>query len=266
MNELTPGVKPMSDTAADLPQNLVLKRKYYPESALDNFSHVDGTLMMFSFIASILKETDVVLEFGAGRGANISECKSDYVRHLQTLKGRCARVMGCDIDPVVTENPYLDEARIQQINGPIPYDDATFDLVVSSWVFEHVENAEQMASELLRVTKPGGYIIARTPNKYGYVALASRLFASDKHVRLLSKIQPERKSIDVFPTVYRMNTKKDLQRLFKDDAEIFISRISADPSYHFNNEWLYWFFKGFHKITPDQFATILNIFIRKRAS
>lgn len=254
----------MHETSSELSDNYRLKRKYYPESAIDNFSHVDGTLMMFSYVASILKESDVVLEFGAGRGANISECKSNYVRRLQTLKGRCARVMGCDIDPVVMQNPYLDEARIQEINGPIPYDDATFDLVVSSWVFEHVENAEQMASELLRVTKPGGYIVARTPNKYGYIALASRLFASDNHARLLTKIQPERKSIDVFPTVYKMNTKKDLTKLFGERAEIYISCISADPSYHFNNSLLYGLFKTFHKIMPDRLAPIMNVFIRKR--
>lgn len=254
----------MDENSSQPSGNLRLKHKYFPESAIDNFSHVDGTLLMYSQIAAILKDTDVVLEFGAGRGANISECRSNYLRELQTLKGRCARVMGCDIDPVVMENPYLDDARIQQIDGPIPFDDNTFDLVVSSWVFEHVKNAEQMASELLRVTKPGGYIVARTPNKHGYVALAARLVSSERHVPMLRKIQPERKSVDVFPTVYRMNTRRDIKRLFSAKADVYISCVSADPAYHFNNAILYGIMKAVHKVIPDRFSPIMNFFIRKR--
>jgi 2-polyprenyl-3-methyl-5-hydroxy-6-metoxy-1,4-benzoquinol methylase len=56
-----------------------------------------------------------------------------------------------------------------------PFPNETFDLVVSDSTFEHVSDAEQVASELDRVLKPGGWICARTPNRHGYVALLNRL-------------------------------------------------------------------------------------------
>jgi 2-polyprenyl-3-methyl-5-hydroxy-6-metoxy-1,4-benzoquinol methylase len=42
-------------------------------------------------------------------------------------------------------------------------------------VFEHIEDPEWLARELLRIVKPGGLIAAFTPNKFGYFAVAARM-------------------------------------------------------------------------------------------
>ncbi len=47
-----------------------------------------------------------------------------------------------------------------------PYDDDSFDAVVSFSVLEHVTDAEKVISEMLRVLKPGGRILLTLPNKY----------------------------------------------------------------------------------------------------
>src|SRR5690606_27497217 len=115
---------------------------------------------------------------------------------LKILKGRVAHLEGCDIDPEVLTNPYLDAAKVFDPEEPLPYEDASFDLVYSNWVFEHIEKPEIAARELLRVVKPGGYICALTPNRWGYISIASRLAGNRHHVPLLRRIQPDRKEFD----------------------------------------------------------------------
>jgi ubiquinone/menaquinone biosynthesis C-methylase UbiE len=48
----------------------------------------------------------------------------------------------------------------------LPFDDSTFDLVTCLEVLEHLEDDEKAVSEISRVLKPGGYLIASVPNQY----------------------------------------------------------------------------------------------------
>jgi ubiquinone/menaquinone biosynthesis C-methylase UbiE len=49
-------------------------------------------------------------------------------------------------------------------SGQLPYNDQTFDLVVCNQVFEHLKNYHGVFEDIIRVTKPGGYIIIGIPN------------------------------------------------------------------------------------------------------
>lgn len=241
-----------------------LKARFFPEVRLAGFSHVDGTIAMYGQIAALIRSTDIILEFGAGRGGNISDDPSPYRRQLQTLRGRCARVFGCDIDPVILENPFLDEAVVIQPGAPLPFANDSFDIIVSNNVFEHIADAENTATELLRVLKPGGVLCANTPNKWGYVAMSAMLVHNSLHASVLRKIQPHRRAVDVFPTLYRMNTPKTIQRLFGDGADIFLYLHSAEPSYHFGNRWIFSLFKLLHKILPERWSTTMYLYIQRR--
>lgn len=245
-------------------ENRDLLRRFFPESNVSGFSHVDGAVAFFNQISAVLKSTDHVLDFGAGRGEPLIDDAIAYRRSLGDLRLRCAHLEGCDIDDVVLENPFLDHAEVISLGEPLPYPDDRFDIVVSRNVFEHVEDPQWLAQELMRVVKPGGLIAAITPNKNGYIALAARLVPNSLHVKVLEKVQPGRKAVDIFPTRYRMNTKRTLQNAFGHQADVFVSPVSADPAYHFGSSAVYRLIRFCNKHLPDKLQPLLHVYIRKR--
>ena len=130
-----------------------LTARFYPESRFGGFSHRDCTIEFFTRINALLRPSDRVLDFGAGRGGGITDDPCRFRRDLQTLQGRCAELVGCDIDPAVTENPHLDNAVLIEAGRPLPFPDDSFDLIFCSYVFEHVADAGLVSQELLRILK-----------------------------------------------------------------------------------------------------------------
>lgn len=244
--------------------NADLVRRFYPEANVGGFSHVDGTVAFYTQIAAILRPTDVVLDFGAGRGEPIFDDTVPYRRNLSNLTGRCAHLEGCDVDDVVLENPFLDHAEVIKPEVPLPYPDNRFDIIVARSVLEHVDNAEHVAQELMRVLKPGGVIAAITPNKYGYIAAGARLVPNRMHVRALRRIQPQRKAEDVFPTRYQMNSAAALRRVFGPDANVNVGYWSAEPAYHFGRPLVYRIIKWLNKHLPATLQPTLLIYVQKR--
>jgi len=229
----------------------------FPECDFGGYTRYDGTVEFYTRIASILKSTDHVLDFGAGRGCGLED-PSAYRRSLRQLRGRCAHVEGCDVDRAVFQNPLLDGASLVQ-DGALQYPDASFDLIIADWVFEHIETPESVIPELMRVLKPGGCIFARTPNKWGYVSFAARFLPGS----LLKYIQPERLDEDVFPKCYEMNSKRQLDRLFNDNATIVVHTMKTEPTYFFGSNLVFRMMKALHELTPSPFQPFLMVMIRK---
>lgn len=57
----------------------------------------------------------------------------------------------------------------------IPYHDASFDLVISNHVIEHVEDQQKHIDEIYRLLKPGGVCYLSTPSKYALLEPHYRL-------------------------------------------------------------------------------------------
>jgi SAM-dependent methyltransferase len=53
----------------------------------------------------------------------------------------------------------------QAVGEALPFPDATFDVVFSHEVLEHVDDDRQAAGEMVRVTRPGGRIVIFVPNR-----------------------------------------------------------------------------------------------------
>ncbi len=99
-----------------------------------------------------------VLEIGTGRGTLLHE-----------LLSRGVDVVGIDAsaDRVREARARYGPLPVQQASGTaLPYADATFDVVMSFDVFEHIPDSDAHLSEVRRALKPGGWYLLQTPNKW----------------------------------------------------------------------------------------------------
>lgn len=235
-----------------------------PEVAAGGIARDDTTAAFYSRINALIRPEDTVLDLGAGRGSQL-EGEPSYRKSLATLRGKVARLYGCDVDDAVLSNPFLDEAAVFDPAGPLPFGDATFDLVYSDWVIEHLYDPARFVAELGRVLKPGGWFCARTPNKWGYIALGARLVPARFEGKVLGMVQPGRQERDVFAKRYRMNTRRDLARAFLADSWLDASfAMNATPAYHGGRHILFTAIELFQRFTPAAMNSVLLVFMQKR--
>jgi SAM-dependent methyltransferase len=102
-----------------------------------------------------------VLDVGAGEGY-FSKRVGDFVASRFEVDPQ-AVLSACDVVPSIFR---YDGVRCDPIlpGGRLPYEDATFDVVCSLEVIEHVEDQFAFTRELNRVLRPGGIAIISTPN------------------------------------------------------------------------------------------------------
>lgn len=169
-----------------------------------------------------------MLDLGAGRG-RIPE---------MNFRGLVARVCGLDPDESVLSNPNLDQAKVG-VAEKVPWPDATFDVVFSDNVFEHLPDPMAAFREVCRVLKPGGYFFAKTPNRFHYVPLAASLTPHRFHQWFNAKRETE--SRDTFPTLYRANTRGRLRDLaYATGFEVVeIAPVEGRPEYLRLNPLMY---------------------------
>lgn len=238
--------------------------RFFPEHAINGFTTIDGTVTFYTQVHSLLDNHQILLDYGAGRGEWTEDPCQTRV-NLRSFNGHVAEVIGCDIDAAVQNNPTLDKALQISLDSAIPLADESVDIIVSDWTFEHVDNPKQIAAEFARILKPGGWICARTPNRYSYISIAAQLIRNRYHSKLLRHIQPDRKSIDVFPTRFKLNTLSDIKQHFDaDQFENHSYRHEPEPAYFFNNNAVFWLMLVINRFLPAFMKSNLFIFIRKR--
>jgi SAM-dependent methyltransferase len=120
-----------------------------------------GALVYFDHYFRGFKASPVgvrVLDFGCGSGRLVKE-----------LRALGYDAYGCDAWTQLGAGPPPDDAYLLEISvNPyrLPYDDANFDFVVSTSVFEHAQNKDQCFREIHRVLKPGGHSLHIYPGKW----------------------------------------------------------------------------------------------------
>jgi SAM-dependent methyltransferase len=242
---------------------LGVEHRIYPEMLAGGYSRFDHRMEYIVRVNALLRPDMVVLDFGAGRG----KWQHDPVplrRWLGDFRGRCARVIGADADPAIADNPQVHERILLEIDRPIPLPDASVDLISAFSVLEHIDNAPFYAAELSRILRPGGWLCAWTPNKWGYVGIGARLVPQRLHGWMLRLLEPRREEEDSFPPLYRMNTRAGLRALFPpgqfDDASY---GWDGQPFYHFESPAIARLWRLVFWALPPGMAGFHMVFLRK---
>jgi len=150
-------------------------------------------------VLDVLTPSMRLLDLGAGAGIVVA----------MNFKGLAAQVCGVDLDSRVVDNPFLDEGRVSDA-GEIPYPDASFDVVISDNVMEHLDYPEEVFREIFRVLRPGGKLLFKTPNRTHYMPLIARMTPHRFHQWVNRR--RGRHEIDTFPTRYRCNSPSQIRR------------------------------------------------------
>ena len=237
---------------------------YYPERGAGGYTRYDGTVQFYERIHALLDDIGppaTVLDFGAGRGASFDSALPVH-RRLLDLRPRAARVIGVDIDDTVRSNPLLTEAIVIQSGDRLPLADDAVDLVIADHVFEHVRDPTHVASELARIVRAGGWICARTPNRFGYIGIAGRMVPNRLHRIVLRRLQPIRQPRDVFPSYYRFNTRRALAHYFPSPAFVTCTYgWEPEPAYAADSLRVARVFDSLRRVTPEAFRPILLVFV-----
>lgn len=132
------------------------------------------------------KETKILIA-GCGEGG------LEYQLLQRQIDARS--ITALDIDPSQYK---IDDIECQHcdLNGSIPFEDASFDVCFSIEVIEHLNNPQNMINEIHRVLRPDGMLFLSTPNVHSIAQKLRFLFSDefhwfkDKHYRQLGHIHP----------------------------------------------------------------------------
>lgn len=188
-----------------------------------------------------------VLDAGCGRGGLI-----------ETLAGSVALAAGVDPDhAALAEHRAPAVRRARALLERLPYAGASFDLVICSWVLEHLAAPQAAVAEIARVLAPGGRWICLTPNARHPVVLANRLLMGRWQRGLVRRLYG-RGGADTYPAVYRANTPRALAELARAcGLEPVALECVHDPSYTAFNEPLYRLSAALERLLPDAAAVHL---------
>lgn len=156
-------------------------------------------------ITSCIKADHTVLDAGCGATAPL----------LVKFENKARNLVGVDL---VDFNTLVPNKNILLLNNDLSnmdVVDASIDIVISRSVLEHLPDVESVYSEIYRILRPGGIFLFLVPNLWDYVSMISYLVPNALHKSIVSGLTG-RPARDVFPTYYKSNTKRSINRLARD--------------------------------------------------
>ncbi len=224
----------------------------------------DGTVEFYARVNTLLGPDSCVLDLGAGRGAWFAEDQNPVHRQLRDIRSKVAQFIGADVDDEVLSNPTT-TSNVVIRDGVIPLGDATVDLIVSDFVLEHIDDVAAFCKEVDRILKPGGFFCGRTPHALNYVSVAARLISNSRHIGALRHLQPTRKPADVFPTRYRLNTRRRLKAMFASWTD-YSYVYECEPMYYFGSKAVFDLMSYMQRLLPRAVSGTIFVFLQKPAA
>ena len=151
-------------------------------------------------VEALLGPEACLLDAGCGRTVPV----------LRKFLGRAGRLIGIEIVDFTDVPPGIEAHNADLADLPLP--DSCVDLIMSRSVFEHLTDPESVYKELCRVLRPGGAVVFLTANMWDYGTLAARIVPNRLHAGIVKRFEG-RAEEDTFPTAYKTNTRRDVERL-----------------------------------------------------
>lgn len=148
---------------------------WYPISSKDKIEIYQERIrqMEWNAIKSFIPKSSTFLDVGCGAGYSLMKAYTEFDCHIQ----------GIDPEPGAhgvgryTEDLWKERPIIQGHAESLPFPNASFDVVYSSHVLEHVDSENTAIKEMKRVLKPNGVLILGVPTaSMSLVALLSAWF------------------------------------------------------------------------------------------
>jgi 2-polyprenyl-3-methyl-5-hydroxy-6-metoxy-1,4-benzoquinol methylase len=113
-------------------------------------------LSIYRFASPYCRTGSRVLDAGCGTGYGAA-CLADH--------GACVLAYDAAAEAIAYARRTFPRVHyeVRDLGSPLPLADSSFDLVLSSNVFEHVPDVDRLAAECARVVKPDGAVIVAVP-------------------------------------------------------------------------------------------------------
>jgi len=182
----------------------------------------DSVSIYKKFLSNEITTNTIVLEAGCGFSNLYAE---EY--------NKAKKVIGIDIDTrYLTMNSLISEKIISDLSHFPEIEDNSIDIIISSWVLEHLEYPEKVFKEFSRVLKKGGKFIFLTPNSWSYVVIFNKIMPKWLRNLVAKKLSGGTLLVDPMKTFYRANSILKIKRLIQNtNLQIKQITLNGDPTY-----------------------------------
>ena len=181
------------------------------------------------------REDDKLLDVGYSQGLTIGYTGQVF-----------PNLEGIEVDPAAQETAQkrLKKLGIKTIlkiydGKKLPYKDNSLDGIISTEVFEHVNNRDSFIKELNRVLKPGGKLIITAPNKLFPIECEFHLpllsYFPKKIADMYVRVSGKGKSYDGISHPFHSQFIGTLSKYFRVE-DITLDAISEHKRYHLSDE------------------------------
>ncbi len=181
------------------------------------------------------------------------------------LANTCKKLVAIDPSENIYENPYAHEKVMCMFDDF--QTEEKFDLVTFRMVAEHIANPKTVLSKINDLLNPDGIVVIYTINKFSPIPIITYFTPFSIHFKIKYYFwRGEEK--DTFPVEYKMNTRKELRKLFLEydfHEETFqylddLSTFSRFKTLNLLEIWVWKLFKMFGIRYPEN--NLLGIYRR----